>query len=154
QLRWSVGTLKRRLDAGRRLLRVRLERRGLAPAVLAAAVAGGGVRAAGPAAIADQGTRGAVNNRAGWTIPVAWGVIVSAGVAVSLVGAFGGRDQKDAPAAPARPAPSTEVRLDSFGDPLPPGALVRLGTVRHRAANAHVVVTPDGRSVVTAGDDL
>src|SRR5205085_1419420 len=45
-------------------------------------------------------------------------------------------------------------RADRFGDPLPAGALARLGTSRHRAAGAHVAVTPDGKTVVTVGDDL
>jgi RNA polymerase sigma factor (sigma-70 family) len=154
RLRWSVGTLKRRLEAGRRLLRVRLERRGLAPAVLAAAVAAAGLRAAVPIALADRITRAAVNTPAGWTGVIAWVVVLTAGLTVALVGAFGGGDGKDVPSTPAPPPRVVEVRADWFGDPLPDGAIQRLGTARHRAANAHVAVTADGKAVVTAGDDL
>src|SRR5439155_8692898 len=38
QLGWSLGTLKRRLEEGRKSLRIRLEKRGIAPVGLALAV--------------------------------------------------------------------------------------------------------------------
>ncbi len=46
----------------------------------------------------------------------------------------------------------TPARLDRFGDPLPPGVLVRLGTVRfHRCDCA--AYSPDGKLVVTGDRD-
>ena len=51
---------------------------------------------------------------------------------------------------PAAP-PSRSPKVDRYGDPLPSGAAMRLGTVRFRHDQSidHVVYAPDGRSVVT-----
>src|SRR5437867_851923 len=51
--------------------------------------------------------------------------------------------------APASPQPP---RTDRYGDPLPPGAAMRLGTVRYRHEHSidHLAYSPDGRSVVTS----
>jgi WD40 repeat protein len=45
---------------------------------------------------------------------------------------------------------------DQHGDPLPPGALARLGTIRwrHDRVASFAALRPDGQSVVTVGDDL
>jgi RNA polymerase sigma factor (sigma-70 family) len=59
------------------------------------------------------------------------------------------------PRSAERPAPLAKSALaDRFGDPLPPGALARLGTQRLRSADGgqrSVLFTPDGRGVITAG---
>src|SRR5262245_12292406 len=152
-LGWSVGTLKRRLEAGRRVLRSRLIRRGLAPAGLAAAVAGPGLRAAVAPALAERVAQAAATaSRATGQAVFAVPLILVLGVGTVLVGAFGGGDKKDLPTAP--PPRVVDSRVDRFGDPLPDGAIQRLGTARHRAPNAGVAVTADGKAVVTAGDDL
>jgi WD40 repeat protein len=51
------------------------------------------------------------------------------------------------------PAVCEEPRTDRHGDPLPDGALLRLGTVRMRHAHLtqDVVFTPDGKTVISAG---
>ena len=57
-------------------------------------------------------------------------------------------------ALPAGAAPPPE-RADLLGDPLPDGALARVGTVRFRHAATIITVAyaPDGKSVATGGRD-
>src|SRR5260370_662289 len=45
---------------------------------------------------------------------------------------------------------------DEHGDPLPAGAVARLGTTRwrHDRAVGFATFVPDGKSVVTVGDDM
>jgi WD40 repeat protein len=50
-----------------------------------------------------------------------------------------------------RPDPAAK-RLDRYGDPLPQGAVARLGTLRLRRSSASAF-TPDGKAVVTHGYD-
>jgi WD40 repeat protein len=44
-------------------------------------------------------------------------------------------------------------RLDYYGDPLPPGVLVRMGTVRLRHFGATAVFSADGKTLISAGLD-
>jgi len=52
------------------------------------------------------------------------------------------------------PKGEKQTRSDRYGDPLPNGALARLGTLRQRAADTDVAVTADGKEVVTVGPEL
>jgi WD40 repeat protein len=58
--------------------------------------------------------------------------------------------------APPAPGQPSKGRTDAIGDPLPPGALLRLGTIRWRTGTSHrgnaSLLSPDGRSVFVGGD--
>jgi RNA polymerase sigma factor (sigma-70 family) len=165
RLGWSLGTLKRRLDEGRRALRARLERCGVGPLGLALAPAGltavvpadlaaAAVRvaAAGPAPAAVLALAGGSPRPGKLLAAVLGGALLAAGL-VAGTGAGGpATSAAEGPAAPAAAAPA-DGRRDRFGDPLPDGALARMGTVRFRNGESDEVMafTPDGKALVALG---
>lgn len=50
---------------------------------------------------------------------------------------------------------ASEVRKDALGDPLPPGALLRIGTtrLRHQDSVRGVAIAPDGKTVISGSGD-
>jgi WD40 repeat protein len=64
-------------------------------------------------------------------------------------------DPNRARAVEERGAPAANPRLDCLGDPLPPGARMRLGTIRRRqsALIQRIAYSADGKSIITDGDD-
>src|SRR5437016_11447009 len=52
-------------------------------------------------------------------------------------------------------APIGQARTDLFGDSLPPGAVVRIGTVRwrHEAVVTSIAFSPDGKTLASASLD-
>ena len=88
-------------------------------------------------------------------------VIVAVVLLLGTIGA--GAGLLPAPAVPTEPAEEkssvksreTDPPADRFGDPLPPGALARLGNtrLRHGGQVDAVAFSPDGKTVASAGAD-
>jgi RNA polymerase sigma factor (sigma-70 family) len=177
RLGWSPGSVKGRLERGRARLHARLVRRGLTLGAALAAVevsrgaatgvpaqeivrAGlaftaehvGGERAAQRAAVlAEEALRGAAASRLQAVAALA---VLGAGLAVAAAGALAHHGAAaPGPAAqdrqPARPEERPQARADRYGDPLPEGAVTRLGTVRFRVPDEVEALTfsPDGKSL-------
>jgi WD40 repeat protein len=166
RLGWKPGTVSGRLHEARKLLRVRLARRGvsLSAALCGLALAGGPARAALPAELAADTVRASLRAAAGGmaagrlaavVLVVAAAVAVGVGVNLRSPGAPAAEHGPDAsgPAssreadAPARP------RADRFGDPLPPGTIARLGSTRfaHSWMSFGVAWSPDGKVIASIG---
>jgi RNA polymerase sigma factor (sigma-70 family) len=180
-LGWPAGTMSRRLVRARELLRDRLAGRGVALSVglLGAAVAQNAsaavpkalfvptVRAAGRFAMGQAAAGVSANATA-----LAGGVLRtmtitrcrSLAVVILAVGlAGGGAGVLLQPLSVAQPAaargdpdaPGKAGLVDRYGDPLPAGAIVRLGTARLRHGHnvKAVVYSPDGKLIATAAHD-
>jgi RNA polymerase sigma factor (sigma-70 family) len=169
------GTVSSRIARARRLLQQRLARRGVALAAVlcarvlwertaraavparllrgAAEAAVGPTEAAPPAALAlAEGVIAAValtGRKVGAVLLLGFALLAAA---AGLCGRYLAANPAEGPA-PDPPA-AAAVPRDRHGDPLPPGAQARLGTVRQRAPDAHLAVTPDGKEVVAVGPDL
>jgi RNA polymerase sigma factor (sigma-70 family) len=169
RLGWPCGTVKTRLARARSELHSRLTARGvsLPGGVLALLMAPAGASEAAPAvsagvnsqaaALAQMALRGSA--LAGYR-SVAVLLLVLSAVALG----FGARtqeyskeqpprEQDESPAA-AVPKASNQAttRLDSYGDPLPSGALLRLGTVRLRDAPSFLSFLPGDRTLLSIAD--
>jgi RNA polymerase sigma factor (sigma-70 family) len=178
QLGCGTGTLKSRLERGRKILRDRLVRRGitlstgllatllmpaetvaLAPATVAAAMRVASAVGAG------KEVQGVVSERA-WRLSrgmtgaalaakLAAGVLVAV-CALATVGAgFLPRPAEILPVVSDEPARAEEAsaRTDAHGDPLPKEALSRFGTTRFRLSGNLVGVTP-GKTLVLYGQGV
>jgi RNA polymerase sigma factor (sigma-70 family) len=179
QLGWKKRTLKARLDHGRELLRGRLARRGLplGAALTGPLLAGGEApaaarlvtataRAAGPfaagrrpdglsgpvLALAEGGVKAMVLLKLRLALAGVLALAVLGGGTGLLLSQSPGRTGLGR-GADERPAPGRDL----YGDPLPAGAALRLGTVRfrhegHWGDGAGVLFSPDGKTVVTWGN--
>jgi RNA polymerase sigma factor (sigma-70 family) len=176
QLGWTPGSVKGRLERGRARLHARLTRRGLtlsavlaavelsrgpAPAALIAATARQALafaacqEAPGPATLlAEAMLRAAALSR----LKVA-AALVLLGVCLFAAGVLARPKPDPAAPLPAPPGPpaagAPEARVDGDGEPLPQGAVLRLGSLRlrHRSALRSVAFTPDGKFLFSAGWD-
>ncbi|HEY7308762.1 MAG TPA: sigma-70 family RNA polymerase sigma factor [Gemmataceae bacterium] len=172
QLKWSKGTLRRRLEKGKRLLHARLLRRGVSLSVglLAAGLSQHGIEAALPSSLVAQTARQAVSATCGELalypagassltrakLALALGLMIAGGAGVAAL-----QTRSDEPPAEKREPSATPMtqeakqpRVDRFGDPLPEGARVRLGTTRFRhAAGTTLAFAPDGKTLRTCGGD-
>jgi RNA polymerase sigma factor (sigma-70 family) len=178
ELAWKEGTVSSRIAQARRLLHERLARHGVTlSAALTASVlwdqsASAALvqttqkvaslfvarRTVGPylspavAALVQKGMRTMVNGK--------WSVVFALVLAASLAGGFGllvGSRfvQQTKPPASGLKTELPDVKTDQYGDPLPPGAVVRVGTIRFRHAEGVrcSVFSPDGKTLITGGHD-
>ncbi|MGH7222239.1 MAG: sigma-70 family RNA polymerase sigma factor, partial [Gemmataceae bacterium] len=167
QLGWTVGSLRGRLARGRERLRQRLTRRGLDLSV-------GAVALLAPVVVPEKLLAEALRHLSG-SVPVAISALAGGmmqalklkilGLVLVVVTAVGvgaglslrGTPEPQTPAAPSPAAPpraqtKDEPRRDRYGDPLPPGAVARLGTLRFRAPGEirSLVFAPDSKTLVVS----
>ncbi len=176
----SPGSLKGHLERGRRRLQTRLQRRGIAlPAALALAsvsrseaasmlIIQSTVKAAlgssisSPAAVlAHSVLRAMFWPKLAGVMAVTLTLVLAASATVVLVqrGARTEDPQDKTPVVSASPkdadASKPQVRTDALGDPLPDGAIARLGTVRFRHGGyaLFLAFTPDEKRLISRGID-
>lgn len=81
-------------------------------------------------------------------IAPAWVIMATTFVSAALLVGHPGFAEEPK-AAENKPEPDA-VRVDRYGDPLPRGAIIRLGTVRYRFQSTGLAFLPDGETVVSA----
>jgi RNA polymerase sigma factor (sigma-70 family) len=176
-LGWPSGSLSRRIEKACALLRERLTRRGVTATVAGVTAALAGDATATPPLLVAQTLQlvglvvaGEVTAASASVLRLADGVtvaltaaklkaglaavvaLVAIGTGICLV-AQQGRLPSAPPALSAAPpqVASAPARLDQLGDPLPPGAMARLGTTRFRPGShiTHLAFSPDGRRLAS-----
>jgi RNA polymerase sigma factor (sigma-70 family) len=181
RLNLNEPAVRNRLCRARKMLRRRLNRRGVSlGAASASLVAGGAV----PPSLLGSTMKAAVHLAAGATLacgpvpaavaalvrgrsravfPTLMKLVVAAalalGAAVLAVAAQQGGKPPDAPKDPPLPVAALPVQrqeepaVDQHGDPLPPHAVARLGTIRFRRATGVVqaAVVPGGKQLLGLG---
>jgi RNA polymerase sigma factor (sigma-70 family) len=154
-----AGTVKIRLERGRRRLEAGLSRRGVAPGIGLLALAVSVPASADPSRLAATAVgrspiEPAVAALARGTTGIGRGLVMSALAATVLVAAVG-LGQPERPNTPRAPPPAVETGppVDRYGDPLPAGAVARLGTVRFRHGGQleSVAFSPDGKTLASGG---
>jgi RNA polymerase sigma factor (sigma-70 family) len=179
QLGWTAGSLKGHLERGRRRLQDRLRRRGIALAAALALVSvsrgeaasallirstvttalGGGIGSSA-SLLAHRVLQAMFLSKLAGISAVLLALTLAASTTLALVyrGPAAEAPEDKTPsalAAKATDAAKPAVRTDTLGDPLPKGAIARLGTVRLRHGDNIMMVrfTPDGKHLVSQGGD-
>jgi RNA polymerase sigma factor (sigma-70 family) len=169
-LGWTEGSVKGRLERGRALLHARLERRGLTLAAALAAVTASGATAAGVApGVAAETARAAVAGASARVAALADGALPGGGMArfvcaailLLVVGVAAGASWLASkpvvpPSGPAQATqPAKGVEQVRASDPLPPGAVARLGSLRFSPGDTvqAVAFSPDRRTLASGNGD-
>ncbi len=166
-----LSTVKSRLEDARELLRRRLARRGLALSAtltaLALSPASAAARASPPllASTARAAAQLALASRpaASLWLKVAAGLALATGV-LAAAGAVGDpastpspaqEPKQEAKSPPGKAADEKGPRVDREGNPLPEGALARVGSLRFRHPGwiSRIAYAPDGRSIASVCRD-
>lgn len=171
QLGLSRSAFYKRLTRGRELLRERLSCQGLSLAapLLAAALSGeteaasrtliqSTIRVAmgsAPervAALATEalGATTMIKLKIGLTLGLLLGVAAGGVAMLTPRGPMSPLPQAERPAEPPKTEDKAAVRVDRYGDPLPPRAVARLGTTRFRNGRFKPHFFPDGQTILTA----
>ncbi|HEY7311970.1 MAG TPA: sigma-70 family RNA polymerase sigma factor [Gemmataceae bacterium] len=164
-LGWTPGSVRGRLERGRARLHARLLRRGLSLSAALLAVEasrGAPIPPAGESAqtilrtalgLAESGTR----HLSALPLKLVLTLTLTAGAIAVVASAVTRREATPTPPASAadspKPREENQARTDRYGDPLPAGALVRLGTVRLRHNAFRFAFAPDGKRIASAGND-
>jgi RNA polymerase sigma factor (sigma-70 family) len=161
-LGWSHGSVRGRLARGRERLRERLTRRGLSVSVGALALSAPVAvperllaetirHLAAPAPSVSTLAAGSIGTLKLKAVCLGLSVLAMAGLGASL--AFVPASEPEAPSAATPPAQAKdEPRRDRYGDPLPLGAVARLGTLRFRAPGEirALAFAPDGKTLAVS----
>ncbi|HEY7158533.1 MAG TPA: sigma-70 family RNA polymerase sigma factor [Gemmataceae bacterium] len=186
RLGWPAGTVKTRLLKARQRLHERLTRRGVSlsvgtvvtllaagsgdaavPPIMAATAArlaldGTAGASAAVIALADQAIQSAALSKVKIALVLLLGSAITAGVGALAYHKPSARKPEEQKAKnreaeqPKAQAEQPKMRADRYGDPLPPGAIARLGSLRlyHGKHVDRVTLSPDGKFVVsTASGD-
>jgi WD40 repeat protein len=171
----TPGAVKGRLERGRRRLQERLARRGVALSAALAVVAvsrgaaapallqksavgaalGGGIGSQAAALAQDVLKTTCLGKFAG-VVAVVMTVALAASTTVALAYRGSTAESLQGQTPPGSAAASKpEPPRDALGDPLPDGAIARLGTVRFRHGQpiTSLSFTPDGKRLVSQGGD-
>ena len=152
QLGWSLGTLKRRLEQGRKALRIRLERRGigavglaltvLAPDVLQGVVSKSLVESslhvifstgAAVSATISALALGSATTMKGLAMKLMLALLAASAIGVGIYAATSQADPpKEAEGKKEEVKPAPEETVVQRDDPLPAGSTLRFGTSRFR----------------------
>jgi RNA polymerase sigma factor (sigma-70 family) len=177
-LGWPLGTLKLRLERGRALLRARLQKRGFTlPAVFTGILMAEGVsRAAVPSALVHAARSAATGTTASPRAArlahaflagngkvlvhlTAAAVLLTAGLGGLVLATTQATDEplpQPTQVKSQEPgAKNQESRTDVLGDPLPAGAIARLGSLRlyHGNQVQRVILSPDSKWIVSRAQD-
>ncbi|QJX00492.1 sigma-70 family RNA polymerase sigma factor [Frigoriglobus tundricola] len=169
ELRVNSGTLSSRLARARLLLRDRLAKRGIQIAAALAVTDLAASASAAPPAIVRATVEAGVSGRVAGAVSVlagplwvrriviaALGFMVCSAVAAGLI-TDGRAPSGDPPPVPAeKPVAEPRVVADARGDPLPTGAVARLGSTRwrHEGEAKSLSFAPDGKTLaVLSGND-